>query len=290
MVKLEFWLVTTAHLTDGLWFRDELDFKVGMNFVAVLAASSRALVIAFILMSNHVHFVLQGTHEECLRFITRFKKLYAQYYARRYGSRELLRRNEVNLRELNASDETLERAIAYVQMNSVAANICLNANDYRWGTGNTFFNPSPAAGFPAGSLSIRAQRRLFHSSLSVPPGYRVLPEEYVSPNSYVQVAFVESLFRTPRRMNYYLQNSSKAKRQAEFGEGDAPSFRDQVLSAAAQDLCRSTFHCGRIAELNETRKGELLRQLRYRFSANPAQMARVCGLPYEEVTKLLDTY
>ena len=29
------WLVSTDHLEDGLWFREEDDFKVGMNYVAV---------------------------------------------------------------------------------------------------------------------------------------------------------------------------------------------------------------------------------------------------------------
>ena len=118
MKRLEFWLVTTAHLTNGLWFRDDSDFKVGMNHVALVASSSNVIVIAFILMSNHVHFVLQGTYEDCLLFITRFKKIYAQYYAHRYGSKELLRRNDVNLLELRADDESLERAIAYVQIAS----------------------------------------------------------------------------------------------------------------------------------------------------------------------------
>ena len=91
-------------------------------------------------------------------------------------------------------------------------------------------------------------------------------------------------------MNYFLQNSSKAKRQSEFGEKDIPAFRDQVLSAALQDLCFSTFHRAGVSELSDAQKGELLRQLRYRFSANPNQLARVCGLSYEEVFDLLDRY
>ena len=290
MESLKFWLVTTAHLLEGLWFRDESDFKVGMNHVAIVAATSQALVIAFILMSNHVHFVLQGTYEECLLFITRFKKLYGQYFSHKYGSKELLRRNDVDLKELRPGDESLERAIAYVQMNSVAANICLNANEHCWGTGNLFFNPSLVEGEPVETLSLRARRNLLRSHIEVPSRYRVLPEGYISPASYVQVSFVESLFRTPKRMNYFLQNSSKAKRQSEFGENDAPAFRDQVLSAALQDLCRSTFHCAGVSELSDERKGELLRQLRYRFSANPNQLARVSGLSYEEISALLDRY
>lgn len=34
-------LLTTEHLEDGLWFRDEEDFKVAMNYVAIEAAGIR---------------------------------------------------------------------------------------------------------------------------------------------------------------------------------------------------------------------------------------------------------
>lgn len=53
---VEIWLVTTDHLEDGLWFPKESDYCVGMNLVAALAAELPVFVLAFVLMSNHVHF------------------------------------------------------------------------------------------------------------------------------------------------------------------------------------------------------------------------------------------
>ena len=55
----KYYLVTTEHLKEGLWFRDENDFRAGMNFVAIQAYQSKVTVLAFILMSNHLHFVVQ---------------------------------------------------------------------------------------------------------------------------------------------------------------------------------------------------------------------------------------
>lgn len=94
------WLVTTDHLEDRLWFRVEDDFKAGMNLVAVQASLSDVIVLAFILMSNHVHFVLYGTREEVLAFIHGFKMRYARYLQLKYDLREFLRRNGVDLREI----------------------------------------------------------------------------------------------------------------------------------------------------------------------------------------------
>ena len=47
----DFWLVSTEHLENRLWFKDEEDFKSGMNHVAILAATSTAQIMAFVLMS-----------------------------------------------------------------------------------------------------------------------------------------------------------------------------------------------------------------------------------------------
>ena len=53
-----YWLVTTEHLKKGLWFRDDEDYRVGMNYVAIASFVYGVMVLAFVLMSNHVHFVL----------------------------------------------------------------------------------------------------------------------------------------------------------------------------------------------------------------------------------------
>lgn len=140
------YLVTTDHLESRIWFRDDDDFVVGMNHVAIQAFLTKVTVLAFILMSNHVHFVLYGTWEECEAFIDNFKARYSQYLFRKYGIREQLRRNDFEIKELPYDDEAFEKAVAYTNMNCVAANICLYANQYPWGTGDCFFNPSRPVG------------------------------------------------------------------------------------------------------------------------------------------------
>ena len=96
--------MTTDHLVDGLWFREMEDFKVGMNYVAVQASRSRVVVLAFILMSNHVHFVLYGTREDVLAFIYGFKTRYSRYLQRKYGLPEFLRDYGVDLQEIPEDD------------------------------------------------------------------------------------------------------------------------------------------------------------------------------------------
>ena len=283
-----FWLVTTDHLTDRIWFRDEEDFKMGMNLVAVLACALQVDVYAFILMSNHVHFVLACPYEKAILFINEYKRRYAQYVNRKYGARELLRRNGTDVRPVGGEDESLEWAIAYVQMNPVAANISLSPTGYPWGTGDAFFKATPSRGRRLDTLSGRARTRLLHSEERISPHLRIGEAGYILPESYVRVDRVEAIFRTPRRMRYFLDNSSKAKRRLAAGSADVPAFRDQVIQAAIPDLCHSLFRKGSVAEMNAGEQAELLKQLRFRFSSQVSQLARVVGIPYETAAALLD--
>lgn len=282
------YLVTTDHLEEGLWFRDEKDFITGMNYVAIQFHRSEVTVLAFILMSNHLHFVVHGRREDVLEFINGIKSRYARYLRNEYGVNEFLRRNRVDLQEIEDVEDAVRRAIAYVQMNSVAANICTYPNQYPWGTGNVFFNTTPQSGRRLGDHSKRELIRVIHSNdVDLPEDWLIGPGGYVLPECYVNVGYVERLYGTPSRMSYFLNTSSKARKRLESTEM-LPSFRDQVILSAMPDLCRTLFGKKDFAEFSREEKGEYLRQIRFRFSCDVKQLARVCGISYAEAAELLD--
>ena len=84
---MELYLVTTDHLEECIWFRDEEDFKAAMNAVAILAFVLKINILAFILMSNHVHFLLECSYEKAREFIRAFKQHHSRYMHCKYGVR-----------------------------------------------------------------------------------------------------------------------------------------------------------------------------------------------------------
>lgn len=273
-----------------MWFPQEADFKAGMNYVAALAAEGSVFVLAFVLMSNHVHFVLMGTREDVERFANEFKRRHSRYLHLKYGLDKLLKGNDVDIREILPEGEALLRAVAYVQMNPVAANICAYPTQYPWGSGNVFFNATAPKGTRLDSISGRSRIRILRSKAHVPGHWLIGEEGYILPSSYVKWEDVERLFRSPSRMDYFLRTSSKARTRLESGEGAIPGFKDQTVSLAIPDLCRTLFQKGSFEELSQQQKVEMLRQLRYRFSSNIHQLARVTGLTYDAAAKLMDSH
>lgn len=286
---LKIWLVTTDHLEEGLWFREEQDFKVGMNYVAAVTADIPVSMLAFILMSNHVHFVQMGTRENTEAFINEFKRRYSKYLQYRYGSAKLLKQNHADIRQIPFESEAAGRAVAYVLMNCVAANICSHPTQYPWGSGAVYFNATSPKGVRVDSLSRRERFRLMHSKTGLPGHWLVGEEGYILPASYIKTDFVEHIFRKPSRMEFFLRSSSKARRRLESDSEAHASFKDQTLLLALPELCQALYGKSSFRELSEEQKTEVLRQLRFRFSSNVHQLARIVGLSYDAAARLLDS-
>ncbi|MBO4465957.1 MAG: transposase [Bacteroidales bacterium] len=285
----KFYLISTSHLEKRLWFLDDEDFIVAMNYVAIQAARHpEVVVLAFILMSNHVHFVLRGTRKDVIAFVNEFKRCYSIYYRKKYGTCEFLRGNSLDVREVENVAEALERALAYVIDNSVAANICSHPCQYRWGTGSLYFNPNVKSAGTVGNLSRRGCIKRFHSACSeIPKDWGIDDEGVILPSNYVDVKSVESIFRSPSRMNYFIRTSSKAKNKFESGN-NIMSLKDQTVLSCIQDMCWSLFQKSSFDELNSKEKTEFAKQLRFRFNSDANQIARVCGLTYADAARLLD--
>ena len=285
------WLVSTEHLEKELWFRDLDDFRVGMNFVAIEAAVHPSVnILTFILMSNHVHFLMKAELQDVENYVQQFKHRYSLYMNRKWGIKKFLRANGLDIREIPYGDEAVERAFAYVQMNCVVANICAHPCQYPWGTGDTFFSPErPDTERRIKDLSARERERLLHTNCtSLPKSWKISVEGYILPKEYVDVLEVEKLLRSAQRMNFFLNSSSKARKRLE-AEENLPAFRDQIILSALPDLCRSLFQKESFKELTRPEKSEFMRQIRFRFSADVNQIARVCGISYADAAKLMDS-
>ena len=286
-----FYFITTEHLEDRLWFLDNEDFKVGMNYVAVVSFALGVKVVAFILMSNHVHFLMIcRSRKEAEHFINEYKMKYSRYYRIKYGVSELLRRNAVDIQEVGIGDEALERVIAYILMNSVSANICLNASDYPWGSGRVYFSVNVPSGKKIGEMSERERIRKLRSTIELPADWILLNDGYVDPASYVYYEYAEKLFRTPKRMNFFLLSSSKAKKKLAANESSRPSFRDQLIVASLPDLCRSLFGKDRMGDLDDNQMIAVVKQIKRCFYSDVNQIARVTGRSYSDVARMLDHY
>ena len=138
-------------------------------------------------------------------------------------------------------------------------------------------------------LSARARERILHSNCDLLPcNWHIGPNGHIPPEEYVDVKAVEDIFRNPKRMNYFLNTSFKARKRLET-EDHLPAFRDQIILAAMPDLLRGLFGKDTFQDLTDKEQPECMRQIRFRFSSDVHQIARVCGLTYSEAARIIDS-
>ena len=55
-------------------FKGDGNYIYGMNSIPICAVGNQVTILAFCLMSNHVHFIVRGEEGSCRQFITQYKK------------------------------------------------------------------------------------------------------------------------------------------------------------------------------------------------------------------------
>ncbi len=112
-----------------------------MNNIPACALSAGVAVYSFCLMSNHVHFILEGDKEKCSMFIREYKRRQSRILNAKYRKSALLDDGEICVKELTNPDY-IKSAIAYVVRNPMAAGMPVTPNGYPWSSAETYFNVS----------------------------------------------------------------------------------------------------------------------------------------------------
>ena len=104
-------------------------------------SSYNVLLLAFTLMSNHVHLVLQGDVANLELVFKSLGSSYGQWYNRKYDRSGTLWNGRYYSDPI-ADDKHLLAALGYIYNNPVAAGIVKSPEDYEWTSFNELDNPA----------------------------------------------------------------------------------------------------------------------------------------------------
>ena len=268
-------------------FKSRQDFIRGMNDIALCVLGYDVCILAFCLMSNHFHFVLYGTLEECRRF--------AEEYKRRCGMRMRLVCGEVKgLKDVSVqidmidSQEYLENAIAYVLRNPLAAGVFMMPYHYEWSSLSLYFRGAcQPVGVKLNDLSTRKRLNILRSHQAVPDTYMVDADGMILPQCYVNVRMVEDIFRHPARLMMAVARKIENDVEVRLGIAQSISMTDQELLTQMNELIRLEFGCSSLYQLTMKDRVKLCTLLKRNFGAGAKQIARVTRLSPEIVDKVV---
>ncbi|MCQ2134065.1 MAG: hypothetical protein MJY88_03775 [Bacteroidales bacterium] len=287
------WHFTTdGNAVDAIFMNDK-DFAAGMNRIYVLAARFQIVILAFCLMDTHIHFILYGEFDECNRFMHEYIKLTSMAIAHDHGDMKKLSDVPVNYQPIT-DDVYLKTAICYVLRNPTVGGLSYNPYDYPWSSAALYFRKqglwtSPVwTKYSDGLLNpgIRFQRDLLRTRRT---GYENLElfEGMVVPSNYVAYELVEAVFRTCRSFLYFMGRTREDDIEQRGGTISMLSVPMQEMRQNKNEMCQRMFGVQTVRKLSSAQRLRLAKALKAKYNSSVKQIARLCGLVYDEVKTLL---
>ena len=109
----------------------------------------------------------------------------------------------------------------------------------------------------------------------------------IFPGIYVDYKSVERLFKTCKSFNYFMCITKEEDVDSRGGAISHLSVPMQEMRQHKNDLCRELFSVNSVKTLNIQQRLRLAKALRVRYNSSVKQIARLCGLVYEETKSLI---
>ena len=269
--------------TDGRalpWmFQDDDDFIAGVNRIGMVFLRSKVKVLSYVLMDNHVHFVLYGTLLQCKEFITLYKQLTGTWIHIKYGLNDFLKSLPTEILFLD-TEERLLNTIAYIDRNPIVAGYRFLPTEYPWGSSGFLFKDvrKDGNGQPLSSLSRRNQRKLLNTRFLLPDDWRIDDRGMIFPTSYLAVSELEALFRTPARYSYFLAKKLEGIVEEEMTFSQKLFIPDSELREIVRRMIENDYGKDTVSELGLNERLAVARKLRNRYAATLKQIARMVHL------------
>jgi len=277
------WHLCTPGEKQPVIFNDRKDFVYAMTLVAMCANDCPGIrIITFVLMNNHVHFVICGTREQVLEFFALFKKRLCRYLS----SNGLV----VNLSAFDCGEpipidnlESLRNQIAYTNRNNFVVDPDQTPFSYPFGANSYYFLPIAKERQQGkfGDLSILNKRKFVHSKQIDYPDTFTIVDGFFSPMNYCRLDIGEGVFRDARHYFHKLSKNIEAYRDIAAMLGDRVFYTDDELLDIIRQYCKEKYNVHKVHLLRWSEKMELARTLHFEYNADNAKIARLLKLPVE---------
>ncbi len=267
------------------------DYRIALNYLAISAWKHNIMVLAYCIMSNHVHIlVVCKDRKQAEKFIRHFKMVYSMYMRKKYGTPECLHRIEDSI-SLIDSLQYLRNCICYILRNALCAKVCMKVEDYPWSSYSCYFKKNIETTFPVSTLSSRDRKRILRTRADLPDCPLLIDENgKVVAHSFIRSDLVEKAFMNSGRFFLSCLGTCNDVKM-EYEMALKPRFRvnDTELINLAESLASSRFKGKKLSELSIQSKCTMVKNLYFNNKTSIPQLSRVLGLTREIVTRILST-
>lgn len=277
--------------TDGNFQKDiflcDDEFKIAMNCMAFCILEHNIKLIAFVIMNNHVHFIIEGTENECLLFFNNYRKRLKHCFSYRHKSSSL-DGFECNEPIAVTSLQQLRNEIVYIHRNPFVARQDTLPYNYQWSSGCLYFNEAIIQ-IPARSYSklTYKEKRALHSSskLPIPESFRIR-NGLILPESIIDISRCERYFRHASHYFFSLTKNLEAYSEVSQKLGDNICLNDEEVFSAASLIAKNKLGVERLNLLVGDQSRIVAIELHNKYKACNKQISRILKLSIDQLNLL----
>lgn len=285
-----FYHICTEGFEQDIIVKEEEDFYISSNYLALVAWRSGVSVVAFCIMSNHFHVLVAcRNRSQTVRYVRLFKQLYSTYLHNKYGDKNALKGSSDSC-VLITDIGYFRNCVAYILRNPLCAKVCSKIEDYKWSSYCAYFNSErEIVQYDIHSLKGRRKRQILRTDMDLSGcQYKVSVEGNIVPSSFVRSDMVEKAFKySGRYFLFQLGSCRDTSLEYELVIRPFMTSDDQEILKIAQK-CAIDYYKGR--ELSELSVGErcaMVKNLYFNYKSSIPQVSRVLGLARSLVRKML---
>lgn len=276
--KTMYYHFCTNGLLKNIIFSSDADYIYGMNAIAICKSKYVDVkILAFCIMNNHVHFILDCTKDEGELFMRYYKLLLGVYLKKNYVAERNLDGADIGCKEISDPDYCV-RAIAYVLRNPLSAGVQVVPGEYRWSSANLYFASRTFAQrnlMSIGSIPVLKVRSLTRSHCRFSPEWRLDENGMIFPGDYVDYESVERIFLRPSQLLYYVLKNNDSSIESDTGILAKCRYSDNELCASRDILIREHFGKSRLTQLSVEERISLASMMRRRYGVSLPSLSRI---------------
>lgn len=277
--------ISMKGLEKAILCRDNEDYGVLVNYIAVCGRRKNVIIIIYTVASNHCHVaVLAKSYKDACDFADELKRTYAQWFQTKYLEKHILKGVDVQAILLD-SEWYVRNALAYIPRNSLD-NGC-PIDKYKWSGYQAMFAPKnqETKGIPVCRFSRREQDRVMHTRDNLKDvAWLVDGEGNIIPDSFCDTEYLEQAFNhDPAFWLKTIGGLNPAEMNEKLVEGPRRMLPDTEFRKIVADTVQLWFKT-EIGQLTIEKKKRLIPYLWRTRKTTVKQLARTLEMDREEIS------
>ena len=271
-----YWHVYTDGTKMQNIFISKEDFIMGMWCLAAARHLCKSVrIITFELMGNHIHLILAGAKEDCIKVFDLFAARLKKAFPKRQHTIDW-RKFKMEILPIE-SLQALRNEIIYTNRNAFVASPEYTPDSYPWGGGCAYFCPwlKYLTTTPLGELPILTQRALLHTKKIEPLADLKAIDSMPFIPSFCDIQLGESIFRDARSYFNSLTRNAEAFSQIATRLKDSIFLTDEELYSVICTYINKEYSVKTPSQLSAQQKIDTARHMHFNYNASNQQLRRM---------------